>query len=267
MKVQRYISAIIGFPLVAILLIYGNKYVIDTTFALIAAISLHEYFGAFKEKYKPIKWIGFLPIFIIPFIHIIPLNILIILTIMLIPTIISIAFMQSVFSNIKYNVIDIGITLFGILYVVLNIIFLPLIHATEFGKILIWYIFFSAWGSDTFAYLIGVKFGKHKLTPVSPKKSIEGAIGGICGAVLINIIFTLIVCANTNFSISYILVIIMSVVLSALSQIGDLSASTIKRFTGIKDYGKLIPGHGGMLDRIDSIIFIAPFAYLLLVLI
>jgi len=267
MKIQRYISALIGFPIVAALLIFGNKYLIDIVFAFITAISIYEYFGAFKEKYKPIKWVGFLPILIMPFIHIIPFNILIILIIMLIPTTISLVFMQSVFSNIKYNIIDISITIFGILYVVLNISFLPLIYATEFGKILIWYVLLSAWGSDTFAYLIGVKFGKHKLTAVSPKKSVEGAIGGICGAVLVNTIFTLIISANTTFTISYVVIVIMSIVLSALSQVGDLAASTIKRFTGIKDYGKLIPGHGGMLDRIDSIIFIAPYAYLLLVLI
>ena len=185
---------------------------------------------------------------------------------MLIPTIISIAFMQSVFSNIKYNVIDIGITLFGILYVVLNIIFLPLIHATEFGKILIWYIFFSAWGSDTFAYLIGVKFGKHKLTKISPKKSIEGSIGGTVGAIVIALIYTAIVNQYVSLGLSYVFVAIATMVLSILSQLGDLSASSIKREMEIKDYGNLIPGHGGMLDRIDSIIFVAPFAYFLLVL-
>ncbi len=125
--------------------------------------------------------------------------------------------------------------------------------------------FFAAWMTDTFAYFVGSKFGKRKLCPkISPKKSVEGAIGGVVGSVLLN---TLLLYVFKNFffenesSISYIAIIILSVVLSVISMFGDLAASTIKRNFGIKDFGKLLPGHGGIMDRFDSALFVMPVLY------
>ena len=115
--------------------------------------------------------------------------------------------------------------------------------------------------------LAGRTFGKHKLTSISPKKSIEGSIGGTIGAIIIALVYTFILQKYVNLEISYALVAVATFVLSILSQIGDLAASHIKREMEVKDYGNLLPGHGGMLDRIDSLIFIAPFAYLLFILI
>lgn len=138
--------------------------------------------------------------------------------------------------------------------------------------------FSCAWFTDTFAYIVGVKFGKHKMAPViSPKKSIEGAIGGVVVTAALNVLilylFT-IGCKNlydyTIFGESakkYIYIIPISMVLSLVSMLGDLSASVIKRNYGIKDYGKLIPGHGGIMDRFDSVIFVAPTLYCILNLI
>ena len=140
------------------------------------------------------------------------------------------------------------------------------LYGTQNGKVLIWYLIFAAWGTDTFAYAVGRRFGKHKLTSVSPKKSIEGSIGGTIGSVVVVLIFTYIIKNNINIDLSYILVGITTCILSILSQIGDLAASSIKREMDVKDYGNLLPGHGGMLDRIDSLIFIAPFAYFLFIL-
>ena len=145
------------------------------------------------------------------------------------------------------------------------LVFLSIIRErfTE-GKILIWYIFCSAWGSDVFAYFIGRKFGKHKYTDISPKKSIEGCVAGVIGAIGIGLLITLIVNNIFHLSISYFVVAIIVLILSIIGQIGDLAASSMKRYCGLKDFGELIPGHGGMLDRIDSVIFILPFAYMLL---
>ena len=136
-------------------------------------------------------------------------------------------------------------------------------------KILIWYAIFAAWWSDTTAYIVGktFKLGKHKFSKVSPNKSIEGCIAGILGAITLSLIFTVCMDKFSGFEISYVKVLIVSVILSIIGQFGDFSASSIKRFTGIKDFSNLIPGHGGLLDRIDSLIFIAPFAYILLTLI
>ncbi|MNT18687.1 Phosphatidate cytidylyltransferase [compost metagenome] len=112
--------------------------------------------------------------------------------------------------------------------------------------------------------MIGARFGKHKFSAVSPKKSIEGAIAGMIGAVLVSILFTFVIGKVWQIEFSYISIAIMTLILSVIGQIGDFAASTIKRYVDIKDYSELIPGHGGMLDRIDSLMFIAPFAYVIL---
>ena len=117
--------------------------------------------------------------------------------------------------------------------------------------------------TDTFAYEIGSRFGKHKLTPVSPKKSVEGSLAGVIGTMIVCAIISAVTNTyyDTNFNI--ILVVLMSAILSVVGQIGDLAASSVKRYCGVKDYGNLMPGHGGILDRFDSILFIAPVLYAL----
>ena len=133
------------------------------------------------------------------------------------------------------------------------------------GLYLMIFAFFASWMTDIFAYFIGSKFGKHKLCPkISPKKSVEGAIGGVVGAVLLNVLL-LFVFKKFFFEgdarLSYIAVVILSVILSVVSMFGDLAASTIKRNFGIKDFGKLLPGHGGIMDRFDSALFVMPVLY------
>lgn len=124
---------------------------------------------------------------------------------------------------------------------------------------------FASWMTDIFAYFIGSKFGKHKLCPnISPKKSVEGAIGGIAGALLLNVLLLLVFkkfVFEDEAHLSYIGVAILSVVLSVVSMFGDLAASTVKRNFGIKDFGKLLPGHGGIMDRFDSALFVLPVLY------
>ena len=115
--------------------------------------------------------------------------------------------------------------------------------------------------TDIFAYLVGITIGKHKISEISPKKSIEGCIGGIVGCVLFFVGYTYYL--NTlGFELNYILMGIIGIVTSVISQIGDLAASSIKRYCEIKDFGNIMPGHGGILDRFDSIILIAPFIYM-----
>lgn len=123
-------------------------------------------------------------------------------------------------------------------------------------------IFVAAWGTDTFAYFTGRAFGKTKLCPeISPKKTIVGAIGGIIGCALCFAAFAFV--CNTWFGTgySYLTLVGLSIPLSISGQIGDLAASTVKRFFGVKDYGNLFPGHGGVLDRFDSILPITLFAF------
>ncbi len=132
------------------------------------------------------------------------------------------------------------------------------------GIFFILFAFFCCWLSDTFAYFVGRKFGKHKLAPViSPKKTIEGAIGGVICTAALNVILFFVFKTRFNLSdsISIITVILSSCVLSVISIFGDLTASTIKRHHNIKDFGNLLPGHGGVMDRFDSSCFVFPALY------
>ena len=267
MNIKRLITGLIGFPLVACLLIFGNKYVIDVAFAITAGISIYEFNKALKLKSKPIQWLGYIPCVLIALIHVIPIQYLIIIAAAIVPVFILILFLNIIFTNMKYNIVDISATLFGILYITLFILFIPLLMATENGKYLVWYIILAAWGTDTFAYIFGCSFGKHKFTQISPKKSIEGCIGGTLGAIILIVVYTFFINKYVGLDINYFAIAGIALILSLLGQIGDLSASAVKRYVEIKDYGNIFPGHGGMLDRIDSILFIAPFAYFLLLLI
>jgi len=146
--------------------------------------------------------------------------------------------------------------------------FIYLSRNLENGIYYVWLIFISSWISDTCAYLVGVTIGKHKLAPVlSPKKSIEGAAGGILGSALVGALYGYFVIAPrvNNAHVIWILAVI-SAIGALISQVGDLAASGIKRNHEIKDYGKLIPGHGGVMDRFDSVIFTAPIVYGMLIL-
>lgn len=264
MDIKRITSALLGFPLVVIILTFGNKYIVDIFLAVIAMLGMQEYFNAISKDSKPVKWIGYLLCLFIAFIHIIPIYVPIgdVLTIM-IPTILLILFLQVILTNMKTSFKDVAYTLFGIVYVIGCISFIALLRGLDNGKVLIWYAIISAWGTDTFAYLIGKKFGKHKLSKISPKKSIEGAVAGTIGATVIALLYTLAMNNIYNFEYSYIFILISTIVLSIIGQIGDFAASSIKRYVNVKDYSNLIPGHGGMLDRIDSLMFLTPFAYIL----
>ncbi len=264
MNIKRITSALIGLPLVAFVLILGNQYIIDIAFSAIAILSLQEFYNAFKETSKPMKWIGYVFSVGIAFIHIIPTAYTKNSLQLLIPSLVAILFLVVIVTDMKSTIKDMMVTLFGIMYILGFIVFIPMLRGIEDGSYLVWYIFAIAWGTDIFAYFIGKRFGKHKFSKISPNKSIEGCIAGVIGSIIVSLLYTAILNNFIDFNISYLYIIFVSLALSILSQIGDFAASCIKRYVGIKDFSNLIPGHGGMLDRIDSVIFIAPFAYFLL---
>ncbi|MDO5337124.1 MAG: phosphatidate cytidylyltransferase [Eubacteriales bacterium] len=163
-----------------------------------------------------------------------------------------------VFTYPKYEASQVMTAFFGILYVAVMLSFIYLTRELSDGKLAVWLIFLCSWGCDTCAYCVGVLFGKHKMAPVlSPKKSIEGAVGGVAGASLLGGIYAAVFHSTVW---EYALICAVG---ALISMVGDLAASAIKRNQGIKDYGKLIPGHGGILDRFDSVIFTAPVIYFL----
>lgn len=170
-----------------------------------------------------------------------------------------------VFTFPKYTSKAVMMSFFSLCYGPMMLGFMYMTRQLEYGQFFIWLIFISSWVSDTFAYFSGSLLGRHKLAPIlSPKKSIEGAIGGILGAAIVGGAFTwfFIDPLIPGKSITLVFVVI-SAIGSIVAQIGDLAASAIKRNEDIKDYGALIPGHGGIMDRFDSVIFTAPMIYML----
>ena len=165
--------------------------------------------------------------------------------------------------NIEHRKLeDAMATITGIVYVVFFSFHVTLVEQTEYG-ILIWLVVLTAFGTDIMAYFSGFLFGKHKLCPkISPKKTIEGSIGGTLGSVILSGLFG-------YFFAPEVLVhcLVIGVLGGIVSQFGDLTASIFKRKMGIKDYGNLIPGHGGILDRFDSVLFTGPMVYYYIVLV
>lgn len=175
-----------------------------------------------------------------------------------------------VFTFPKYKAPQIMAAMFSWLYapVMLSFIYLTR-EGFAHGSYLVWFIFLCSWGSDTCAYAVGVLIGKHKMTPkLSPKKSVEGAVGGILGAALLFVLYThFAVNRFSEAALPLSLVAALGAAGAVVSMIGDLAASAIKRDHDIKDYGKLIPGHGGIMDRFDSVIIAAPLVFIGLIFI
>ena len=248
----RIIASLALVPLLGIML-YGGLPLYITEIVLIS-IALHEFFKAFNEKgIKPIYWLGDIFAVYMGAKNYFQLPISYTLSLGFILFLIGIIYLLSC----RNDIIDISITVLGIMYIGIFMDFIVLtMNNFELGKIYVWLIFIISFATDTFAYFSGYLFGKHKLIPkISPKKTVEGSIGGIIGSVVCCVLF------GYLFKLDLVHMTVIGSIGSIVAQLGDLFASSIKRYVGIKDYGKLIPGHGGILDRFDSVILVAPFVY------
>lgn len=245
---KRIFTAVIGIILLLYIVNTGGI-LLSSSILIVSILGILEVFHALERlNYKPLYPLGILSAILIytsTMTHIINLDFII--------SLIVISSLVIFLFNEKYNIQDLAVTILTILYIPFCLFHVYYLD----GSIYIWLVFIIAFGTDTFAYIIGSLFGKHKLyKKVSPNKSIEGALGGIIGSILIVIIFAF------NYDLSPIShLVIMTIIASILSQIGDLVASKIKRLANLKDYGKLMLGHGGIMDRFDSIIFAAPIVY------
>ena len=169
-----------------------------------------------------------------------------------------------VFTFPAYRAEQVMTVFFGFFYVAVMLSFVYQTRMLADGGVVVWLIFLSSWGCDTCAYCVGLLIGKHKMAPrLSPKKSVEGGIGGVAGAALLGVLFALAMNQWGGAQANPLHYAIICAAGGMISQVGDLAASAIKRNHDIKDYGKLIPGHGGILDRFDSVIFTAPVIYYL----
>lgn len=177
-------------------------------------------------------------------------------------------FAQLLITHTKFPFEKAALCLIGGLLIPFLLTALVRLHVTEHGRFYILIPFVIAFLSDTGAYFAGRAFGKHKLAPViSPNKTVEGVIGGVVGAIVGMALFCLILQVFFAFEVNYLYAVIYGLVGSMAAVFGDLSFSAIKRQTGIKDYGNLIPGHGGILDRFDSMTMVAPLVEALLLVI
>lgn len=268
MFLTRLISGILLLAFTFVTMFFGGQLLLVTLF-MISLLGLYELYKVMKFEDTPLACVGYLGAFAWYLnIDTKPNAILDIKVpeLMIFSIVVVAALLVFVVKYPKYSANQLFSTIFGIFYIPVMISFIFKTRETiAFGQWLAWMVYVSSWGSDTCAYVVGRLFGKHKLAPdLSPKKSVEGSIGGIIGSALIGVIFGLIMSNFTGKSENLIIIFaVIGGLGSIISQIGDLAASGIKRNYDIKDYGHLIPGHGGILDRYDSIIITAPIVYFL----
>ncbi len=268
------ITSVVGVGILFVVMALFSTPVFNVVIALICLLAIHEVFRAFQlEKTAYLYW-GFIPYTVLVLfsdyrrvrLWLLPLSYIFVLYL--------VACVIRHSKSIDFAKLG-GMVLYAciILFCFYSFIYLKQILPQEtYGYDAIYFIFLSlgfAWGGDTAAYFTGRAFGKHKLAPVvSPNKTVEGAIGGVAGSMLLGVIVT--ACYSLLHgelvgmplhSISagyYLLIVLLAGIGSVLGVVGDLFASVIKRQCGIKDYGSIFPGHGGIMDRFDSVIFIAP---------
>ena len=186
-------------------------------------------------------------------------------TLLVIIAILCLEMMVYVFTFPLFHADQVIDAIFSFVYVAVMMSCIFRARSLPFGMCVYALIFFCSWVCDTCAWAVGRKFGKHKLAPVlSPKKSVEGAVGGAAGSAIACLIMAVAVHHFMHISLEREF-LILGVAGGIISQVGDLTASAIKRNHGIKDYGRVIPGHGGIMDRFDSAIFTAPVVYYLAV--
>ncbi len=167
----------------------------------------------------------------------------------------------------KRTFVDAALSMMSVIYVAMLFSVLYLIRSSENGHFFVWFVVAASWGADTCAYFTGMMLGKHKMaSKLSPKKTVEGAIGGVVGSIIICVIFGMIIAKSVMIDSAVMLKfsLVTGLIGGIVSEIGDLFASSIKRLMNVKDYSRLIPGHGGVLDRFDSTLMVAPVVMILL---
>lgn len=262
---KRVISGTI-LVIVTILILVCNNPIVDSVVVFtLSCCGIYEYNKAFKfAGYRPISWIGYLActsIFLMG--GIVPEENKMVILKCALPVLLIGAFAYIIALKLKRNIVDVAITIFSLLYIPFMFSFLKLILLMPDGRFFMVYVFVVAFVGDTFAYFTGKALGKHKLCPeISPNKTVEGSIGSVLSVIICSIIMTIIGNNIFNMDLNFIYMVLAGSIAGIAGQFGDLAASAIKRYCKIKDFGNVIPGHGGILDRFDSILFIAPIIYM-----
>lgn len=251
----RIITGLIAVAIFLPILWYGSWPLVIGA-ATLGAIAMHEFFTMKKKRFFSLTGLisALTTIFIIVPIEYNPLipngitiwEMFFLFAMMLL--------VMTVLSNNEFTFDDAGVFLLASLYIGNG--FHAFVRTAEMGFFIVLFVLLCVWATDVGAYFLGIRFGKHKLAPViSPNKSIEGSIGGMLASIIVAIIY-LQFYNPINFSISA--AIVLAILISIVGQLGDLTESAYKRYFGVKDSGKILPGHGGILDRFDSMLFVMP---------
>lgn len=266
MLLKRVITALIGIP-IAIYTINFGSWLFAAVVSALALLAWHEFCIMLnKQKISPMHIYGMI-------------GILLLLgcawlgnsyeTIMIIFIFTIITLMKVVLNCVKFSIADAAFSLFGFIYIGLSFAHLIMLRFLEFpldysgilgaltaGTAFVWIAFIGTWASDTFAFFVGSKWGKHKLCPaLSPGKTREGALGGVAGSIFVVLLLGQLLNLQVMHSLT------LGLLIGIVAPVGDLAESALKRFAGVKDSGKLLPGHGGVLDRFDSIMLSVPVVY------
>ena len=252
----------VGLPLILLVLFSPIPAVVLAVMAA-SAIALCEYMkavGIWENKW--LRGMGIMAALLIPLCFRMPVGV----SQTVLYLYVAVLFVLMLMDHKRTTWVQISCLAMGLVYIPYFLSHILFIRDMEFGKFYIWLVFIGAFITDSCAYFVGCGIGKTKLCPsISPKKTVEGAIGGIIGCGLAFLIFGVIV--NLGFSgVTFSLwrLFVAGLICAVISEIGDLVASMLKRQFAIKDFGTILPGHGGILDRCDSIILVAPVLFLLL---
>lgn len=260
---QRIITAVVAFFVLLPVLIFSDTFIFPLGLAVCAVLSVWEMFACVGLKNA---WLFTAPMYVLgaafPFlIRYLPDRDLLAPVAICAAVVWTLyAFTVLIFSHGKYPLEAVFVASFSLFYIFIGFNAILFIHDCEPGGKYLYYIcFLGAWITDIFAYFCGRAFGKHKLIPdVSPKKTVEGSIGGTVFCILVMVIFGFVVEKLVpEISANLLIFAIAGILIAVVSQIGDLSMSVIKRKYGVKDYGFIFPGHGGVLDRFDSVIAVS----------
>ena len=260
---QRIITALVILAVAVPILIFSQYVVFQIALAALSGIAMFEVLGVLKLRRNlflaiPAYAVSVAAPFSAYFVNDSWQNGYILLLCTVLFGYMMYSFAIAVFERGKLKFSDVATLLILLVYVTVAFTSLALLRKMGDGvqgALYLGLVFTAAWVTDVFAYFTGYFFGKHKLIPeISPKKTVEGSIGGIVFATAAFLLFGLIVDLTGAYTVNYISLLISGIILSVISQIGDLIASLVKREHGIKDYGFIFPGHGGVLDRFDSVI-------------
>lgn len=261
---KRTITAVVAIMLFIPICIYSDTVVFPIAMAILSVIGVYEMLGCVgvRKNYSiAVVSLIFGAMPIVPFfVKNEPINIVFALSVVYLILI----YATDVFSRGKIDYTLSASAFMGVFYI--SVSFTSIVLLRQQSNYLYLLVFIGPWVSDTFAYIFGRLLGKHKLIPeVSPKKTIEGSVAGIIFAAISYVVYAIIITKyfDTSVTPNYVIMAVSGAIVSVVSQIGDLSASAVKRHFGIKDYGFIFPGHGGVMDRFDSVVMTAPILYII----